>query len=230
MLPRNLPDDFEELFVPLAVRRSEDPDASTAQFTLDRVIDRLMLVDGVWAAEDVVRPDQKHRSQAGKDVRVVILQGAPGSGKTFTSCCMYQHYNRRYMNGDPVRRPVLVSLANFRKELQRGTDLLEEYFRRHAGLDSAAIDRLRSQKLFIFLDGLDEAADRITENIFNHVDLSRWRQCRFCITVRHRFMIDSCDLQFLTPNARESGWLSLCCVLMFIVSCMCDCDQATRRC
>jgi WD40 repeat protein/ankyrin repeat protein len=143
--------------------------------------------------------DDKYLRNSSADVRVFLLQGRAGSGKTHTGWHVWhqaalQCDERAIMDckSPPTDClvPLFISLNHFRDAALNGT-LMQEYFGYFEGLGAmpdVAVESLRTYGRFlIILDGLDELADKET-HIYMKNELHRWTNSVVCISSRTGFL------------------------------------------
>jgi ankyrin repeat protein len=143
--------------------------------------------------------DDKYLRNAPDNVRVFLLQGRAGSGKTHTGWHVWQQAalqcdERVLMDckspPDDCLVPLFISLNHFRDAALGGT-LMQAYFEYFDGLGTTpdvAVESLRTYGRFlIILDGLDELADKDT-NVYMKNELYRWSHSVVCISSRTGFL------------------------------------------
>lgn len=139
--------------------------------------------------------------QQEQDVRVVVVRGLPGSGKTLTTWHIWREFMNQVRDHDTsYRTPVHISLPDFRSAITDKQDLMHAYFKRYIPQAlGVCVEEFRSQaKLFVILDGLDEVKHKPV-NLWRDNGLAKWKHCRFLLTVRRGFLMDSQFSDYVDP-------------------------------
>ena len=168
-------------------------------------------------AEDAHAPAQKSatvRRQSSllggkistEDARVLLIQGAAGTGKSLFGwklCQEWGHVSKRGDTEHPIALflslPMYKDLLSVNKARSR---LLPEYFRKNFGLNDEQVERIREMPFVIVLDGLDELNDKF--HLWTECELYHWTNTFFIVSSRTVFLQGDDINSYLVPRAPDS--------------------------
>jgi WD40 repeat protein len=194
------------MYVPLHCthgRKSHDNDSSV--FDVSNVLQQLLNVNrpcDEWTTAGLLSDVKELGSlqlDSSQRIRVILLEGIAGSGKTLTGWHMWSKALKQCDEigiGSVV--PVFISLPEYRQAVKSGT-LMETLISRKFGgvFPHKVADVIRVLKeharLLIILDGLDELNDK-NLNVFEHNSLHEWRSSIVIISCRSGFLNSTSDI------------------------------------
>lgn len=138
-----------------------------------------------------------------REVRVLLLLGDSGFGKSTVTQRITQIQWRSYLRDAKMRVAIRIELKQFSaRTVKRCIDnaLLDDYH-----LTAAQIAALKQRPCLILLDGFDEIAERTRFNLWNSHGLSQWRDVKLIITSRAAYLNPEDISQYFYPDGRKSG-------------------------
>ena len=203
------------VYVPLEYSRSVPSDTSaTTRSALTHVMDGLLEGEGIQLEElkqesALTKPETVRggssllRGAIAHEVRILLVQGAAGTGKSLFGWKLCKEYRQHGRQGGPV--PLFLSLPMYKELLEdkvKRKSLMSEYFRRNFGMNEAQTMLLRDKAFVFVLDGLDELNNKF--HLWTECELHLWSRSLFVISSRTGFLQADDVNSFLVPRAPES--------------------------
>ena len=182
------------VYVPLEYSRSVPSEtSSTTRSALSHVMNGLLEGEGI----------QLEELKQGPQVRILLVQGAAGTGKSLFGWKLCQEYRQHGRQGVPV--PLFLSLPMYKELLEdkvKRKSLMSEYFRRNFGMNKAQTKLLHDKAFVFVLDGLDELNNKF--HLWTECELHLWSRSLFVISSRTGFLQADDVNSFLVPRAPDS--------------------------
>jgi WD40 repeat protein len=192
-----IPEPFaSQIRLHVPVRCSTRPHDPDAKLRLDTVLEKLLhgTTSRSQLLTDLDSSDSKQHCGSSSQIRVLLIEGIAGSGKSLSSYAAVKSAIKSGLSATML--PLFISLPHYASHAKSGTlmrhALQDKFCIPHRHIDDT-LDACKSGNFLIILDGLDELNDR-SFNVIMHNNLHLWQNSVLCITSRTGFLHSASDV------------------------------------